>query len=216
MLAADTELDFLSQGAQPTGCKMAIPEHSISMVADANQLVVSQELPEDGGDLFFHITESLAKMADEHFTPLGIESNGYAIESFLGLPSGEAVMKESLKLGSQFHTEVEKVVGMPASSKSLDYGFVSGSSELHITVRPVTFEKLVTQRFTAGFRSSETVKRSVERWNRQAEKAKTPLEHALMSMTDLIENNPPKGTLKKHFERLLDIDKKLKEFGIVK
>jgi len=87
---------------------------------------------------------------------------------------------------------------------------------LHITVRPVTFEKLVTQRFTAGFRSSETVKRSVERWNRQAEKAKTPLEHALMSMTDLIENNPPKGTLKKHFERLLDIDKKLKEFGIVK
>jgi hypothetical protein len=216
MLAAERELDFLPQDAKPTGCKMAIPEHALTMGIDSNQLAVIQELPEDGGELFFHVTEVLARLAEEHFTPLGIETNGYAIESFVPAASIETAMKESLKIGSQFHTELETVVGMPAASKSLDYNFVSGSSELHVTVRPVTFEKLVTQRFTAGFHSSETAKRAVERWNRQAEKTKVPLEHALMLMTDLMETNPPKGALKKQFDRVLDIDTKLKDFGFTK
>jgi len=216
MLAAEQELDFLPQDAKPIGCKMAIPEHALTMAGDANQMIVNQELPEDGGKLFFHVTEVLARLAKEHFTPLGIETNGYSIESFVPVASIETAMKESLKLGSRFHADLEAVVGMPAASKSLDYNFVSGSSELHVTVRPVTFEKLVTQRFTAGFHSSETVKRAVERWNRQAEKTKVPLEHALMLMTDLVETNPPNEALKRHFDRVLDIDRKLKDFDFTK
>ncbi len=215
MIAAQEELDFLPQDAKPSGCKMAIPEEDITMSADTNQLVVTQELPvrEDAAAFFFEITNALSALASEYFKPVGIESNGYASESFLPMDSMEAAVKESLRLGGQFQSEVEKVVGMTAYSQELDYQFISGNSELHVNVRPVTFEKKTVQRFAPGFRSSTETRHVIERWNKKADKASLPVQYALMLMTDLIEKEPPVDALQKHFDRMIEIDHKLNAFG---
>lgn len=215
MVAAERELRFLPQEAKPVGCKMAIPEEDITMNADANQLLVTQELPEgiEVDPVFFGITDTLSALASEYFKPLGIETNGYACESFLPMDSMDAAVKESLRLGGQFQSKVEQVVGMTAYSQELDYQFISGNSELHVNVRPVTFEKQTVQRFAPGFRSTEESKRVIERWNKKANKSPLPVQYALMLMTDLVEKEPPADSRKKHFDRMEEIDQKLKAFG---
>jgi len=214
MLAAEREFSCIPKDARPIGGQMEIPELGITIQVDARELAVSQEFPSADANDFFEITDGLAELSEKFFQPSGIHSNGYAKESFIPMTSVEASLKASLALGGDFHSELAKTVGMPAAFKTIDYNFVAGKSELHLTVVPVTFEQKSTISYAAGFRTSELQKEQIDRKNKKNSRRSIQVDHALMMTVDLLELDPPQNALKNHFQRVLAIDKALKESGL--
>jgi len=210
MIEAEEELDCVPLEARPTGGKLEIPEIGIMVAVDSKELSVTQEFTDDEGERFLTIVQGLALLADKHFEPNGIHSNGFACESFQPMGSVPAALKESLNLGSDFHVHLSRIVGMPPAFKSLDYNFISGKSELHVTAAPVTFEKRTATKYAAGLRANDLQRKQIDRQNAKSDRTNLKADHALLMMVDLIESDPPPNTLKEHFERLMVIDGALK------
>jgi hypothetical protein len=210
MIHAENDFSCIPTEARPTGGKLEIPELGIGILVDSAELSVSQEFPTDDGQQFFEIVEGLTNLAAEHFQPNGIHSNGFAHESFMPMGSISAALKESLELGGDFHSDLSKAIGMPAAFKTLDYNFISGKLELHFTLSPVTFEKRTSTKYAAGLRASQTQQKNVERKNVKSVRANLATDHALLLMSDLIESDPPDGSLPVHFQKLMNMDRALK------
>ena len=92
---------------------------------------------------------------------------------------------------------------MVASHKQIDYHFGAGSYELTVNIQPVTFERVAVARYNPDFRASPQRRKWIDRQNKRADRIKTGVGHALMLMVNLVEHEPPAGSLPKHFEQLL-------------
>jgi hypothetical protein len=203
MIQAVNDMDFMPGEIQVTGAKLEKPELGIKAAIDSNELVVTQEQPDDGKD-FLRACDDLSKLAANLFQPRRVWSNGFAYKAYWPFGSPEAVLKASLSLGENYEAELAKVFGMVASHKHLDYYFAAGSYEFRVNIQPVTFERVAIARFNPDFRSSPERRRRIERLNKRAERIKTGVAHALMLDLDLIEHEPPTPPdLQKHFDQLL-------------
>ena len=211
MAEAEEKYSCIPQEAKPSGAFLEMPESGIIIRADTKELGITQELPTDNGEEFLALTLNLVALAESHFEPSRIQSNGFAIESYSPMASIDAALAESLKLAGDFHTELAKSVGMSAAFKSLDYNFISGKADLHVTVRPTTFERVSTTKFAAPFHASEAQKKETQRRNQKNERSNLGADHALVSMADLIEYDPPPDALKQQFDKLIQIDDALKK-----
>ncbi|MGH8093982.1 MAG: hypothetical protein ACREIF_10990 [Chthoniobacterales bacterium] len=206
MVRAVTELNFISGDIQVIGAKLEKPESGIKAAVDANALVVTQEQPLDGGD-FFEACQSLSNLAIQLFEPTKVASNGFAQKLYWAFSSAEAALKATLKLGDASQDKLSKEFGMTASHKHVEYHFKSGSYELGVTIQPVTFERVARTHFNAKFRSSEEQRRRIDRLNKRADRVEFGAAHALMLDLDLIEHEPPSGSLQKHYDWLMQLKK---------
>jgi hypothetical protein len=202
MLAATREMDFMPREAKPTGAMMGIPEKGISVALDASEMVVTQEQPEDAVESFQQICMGLDSLANKFFSPTAIVTNGLASKSIWPMPSTDAALASTLKLGDTMHADLAKVVGMVPAHTKVDCNFSSGSMELHVVVQAVTFERVSVSHHTAGFQASASKKRRAERLNKAAEHYDPTLHDGLMLEVDLIEIGPPKTSLENHFREL--------------
>lgn len=96
---------------------------------------------------------------------------------------------------------------MPVSHKHLEYHFSSGSYEFSVIIQPVTFERVAKTHFNPDFRASPEQRRRIDRLNKRADRVKNGAAHALMMDLDLIEQEPPASSLRKHFDQLLQMKK---------
>ena len=202
MIRAIDEMGFMAGEIQVTGAKLEKPELGIKAAVDSDQLIVTQEQPDSGKD-FFEACDGLATIATSLFRPRRVWSNGFAYKAYWPFSSPEGALKASLSLGDKYHVELAKAFGMVASHKHLDYHFAAGSYEFNVNIQPVTFERVAIARFNPDFRASPERRKRIERLNKQAERIKTGVAHALMIDLDLIENDPPDSSLRKHFDQLL-------------
>jgi hypothetical protein len=154
MLAACDSMDFMAIEAKPTSAALDIPERGISAGVDSAALVVTQELPEDSGEFFLKIFTGMSSLADYHFKPQAIITNGLATKSLWPTPDAEKALASTLKLGDSFGVDLAKAVNMVSAFKKLDYNFASGSLELHVVVQAVTFEKISLTRHNPSFQAS--------------------------------------------------------------
>lgn len=206
MVRAVTEFDFLAGDIQVIGAKLEKPEVGIRASVDTNQLTVMQEQPLDGDD-FFEACQNLSSIAIKEFQPTKVASNGFAQKLYWPFPSPEAALKASLTLADGQQAELSKELGMQISHKHLEYHFKSGSHELAVVIQPVTFERLARTHYNADFRSSTEQRRRIERLNKRSDRVTDGAAHALMMDLDLIEYNPPSGSLRKHYDWLMQLRK---------
>ena len=202
MIQAMNKLNFMPGEAQVIGAKLEKPELGIKAAVDSNELTLTQEQPNDDKE-FFEASEGLAKLTIELFNPGRVWTNGFAYRAYWPFTSPEAALKGSLSLGDKYQTELEKVFGMVASHKQLDYHFAAGSYELTVNIQPVTFERVAVARYNPDFRASPQRRKWIDRQNKRADRIKAGVGHALMLLLDLVEHEPPSGSLPKHFEQLL-------------
>jgi hypothetical protein len=202
MLEAVEKLDFISSETKATGAKMEKPEKGIVATIDTLELVVRQDLPEDGGQNFFKSCEQLAELAARHFSPKRIQKNGFAEKLYWPTTSPQAALKASLTLGDEFHNSLAKSIGMIPSRKGWDCHFSSGSMDFHIIVQPVTFEKVTLHKHTADFQASRQQVQRVERLNANTRRFTQDFSHALSVDLDLVEFDPPEQSLRRQFDEL--------------
>ncbi len=113
------------------------------------------------------------------------------------------IKKAACRLGEKYQAELEKAFGMVASHKQLDYHFAAGSYELSVNIQPVTFERVAVARFNPDFGASPRRRKWIDRQNKRADRVKAGVGHALMLLVDLVEHEPPAGSLSNHFGQLL-------------
>ena len=214
MAEAEQELDCIPVDARPTGAKLEIPEIGVSITADSREMVVTQEFPSNDGEGFLKIVEALVSLAEKHFRPASVQSNGFALESFLPMTSVSAGLKETLSFGGDFHVHLSRIVGMPPVFKALDYTFTSGKSELHVTATPATFEKRTVTKYTAPMHATALQRKQVERRNAKNGRSDLQTEHAVLLSADLIEFDPPLKGINEHFLKLLAIVEALKKSNL--
>src|SRR6266480_2399807 len=202
MIQAIKKLDFVAGEAQVIGAKLEKPELGINAAVNSNELTLTQEQPTDDKE-FFEACEELSKLAIELFEPGQVWANGFAYRGYWPFTSPEAALKGSLSLGEKYQAELEKAFGMVASHKQLDYHFAAGSYELSVNIQPVTFERVAVARFNPVFRASPQRRKWIERLNKRADRVKAGVGHALMLLLDLVEHEPPAGSLSNHFGQLL-------------
>ncbi len=118
------------------------------------------------------------------------------------MPNAEWPLAASLIFGDTFHVELGKMLGMVPAHKKIDCNFSSGSMDLHVLLHPVTFEKVWINRYTANFKASSAQKQRIDRQNKFADRVSVPLSHALMLELDLMEDEPPQGSMDMHFNEL--------------
>ena len=202
MLRAEAELNLMPQETKPSGTRMEMPEEGLLAVVDTTEIQVTQEIVKDGGEVFLRTCQALASLVVEIFAPTRIQSNGFASKSFWRATSVEQARQMSLQFADTGLGETAKNLGMVPCESILDRRFTSGSYELRVRVLPVTFESIKFQRVNAGARASaETVKR-IERLQKKAERVGAIDPHALMLEVDLVEFDPPAGSLGVHFAQL--------------
>jgi hypothetical protein len=211
MLRAENELDLMPDEAKPTGARMALPEEGLAVVIDSAQLVVSQEIVKDEGEVFRRTCSGLSALVAEIFAPRRIQSNGFASKSFWPAASVERARQMSLRFAEPSVAETGKGLGMVPCEAILDQRFASGSYELHVRLLPVTFESVRLQRVHAGARASTEALRRVERMQKKAERVGTIEPHALMLDVDLVEFDPPPDSLEAHFAELRKRERHLQE-----
>ncbi len=211
MLAAEDKLRLMPEEAKPSGCKMVHPENGIVVTLDTIELSVAQEFHSDGGSMFVEICQSLAGMVEEFFTPRNVESNGFASKTHWAQSSSDQAMAASLKLPKGIAVDLAREVEMPARQENINCRFASGSMELRVEVKPMTFQSFSYQRFTPPHRSTPTQLQRMERLNRKADRMDTTLGHGLMMELDLIEYEPPPAPLSHHFEQLLKKESSLQK-----
>ncbi len=202
MVAAVENMDFMPGETKPTGAKLEIPESGLKATIDCMELAVVQELPDDNGEYFLKTCSGLAALAVEYFTPKSVVRNGFASKSYWPMPSAESTLVASLTFGDTFQVELGKSLGMAPAHKRIDCNFSSGSMDLHVLLHSVTFEEVSVNRRTANFKASSAQKKRVDRLNKFADRFSVPLSHALMLELDLIEAEPPQGTMDNHFNEL--------------
>jgi hypothetical protein len=200
MLEAIERLDFVCTEPKPTGAKLEIPEKGIVATIDSQELAIRQDLPEDDGAFFLETSQELARIAGKHFNPQHVQKNGFASKRYWPMTSAEATLKASLALGDKFHLDLAKLIGMVPTRKGFDCHFNSGSMDFHVILQAVTFEKVTLHKHTPDFRASAEQRRRVDRLNQNTQRFKSDFSHALMLDTDLVEFDPPLGSLEKHFE----------------
>ena len=202
MIQAINKLDFVPGEAQVIGAKLEKPELGIKAAVDSNELTLTQDQPTDGKE-FFEACEGLAKLAVGVFEPRRVWSDGFAYRAYWPFASPEAALKGSLSLGDSYQIELQKAFGMVASHKQLDYHFGAGSYELAVNIQPVTFKSVAVARYNPDFRASPQQRKWIERQNKRADRIKAGVGHVLMLLLDIVELEPPAGSLPKHFEQLL-------------
>jgi len=215
MVHAVDEMDFLPGEIQITSAQLQKPEVGIKAAVNSSDLTVTQEQPGDGKD-FLGACDGLSRLAMGLFRPRRVWSNGFLCKMYWPFNSPEAALKASLTLGDEYQIKLERTFGMKASHKHLDYHFAAGSYEFRVNIQPVTFNQVTVARFNPQFGSSPEQRSRIERLNKQAERLKTGVAHALMLDLDLIEHEPPEPPdLEKHFEQLLKAKRSAIElFGI--
>jgi hypothetical protein len=207
MVRAVDKMDFVPGEIQITSAQLQKPEAGIKAAINSSDLTVAQEQPSDGND-FFGACDDLARLAMELFRPRSVWSNGFMCRIYWPFNSPEAALRASLAVGDEYQVTLERTFGMKASHKHLDYHFAAGSYEFRINIQPVTFNQVTVARFNPQFRSSPEQRRRIERLNKQAERLKSSVAHALMLDLDLLEYEPPEPPdLKRHFEQLLKAKK---------
>jgi len=207
MVRAVDQMDFVPGEIQITSAQLQKPEAGIKAAVNSSDLTVAQEQPGDGRD-FFGACDGLARLAMELFRPRGVWSNGFMCRIYWPFNSPESALRASLVVGDEYQVTLERTFGMKASHKHLDYHFAAGSYEFRVNIEPVTFNQVTVARFNPQFRSSPQQRRRIERLNKQAERLKGGVAHALMLNLDLIEYEPPEPPdLERHFEQLLKAKK---------
>ncbi len=181
ILEAVERLNFVPGETKPSGAKFEIPELGLKATVDTTELITVQEIPGEETDTFLKTCVDLVALVHKHFTPKRVVKNGFAAKYFVGFANAEAALQASLKFGDDYHQELGKVLGMV----------------------PVTFEKLASFRRAATFKASRDEKAQVERHNMSADRTDRIPGHAVMLELDLIEFDPPKDALEKHFQELL-------------
>ena len=194
MLAAGDKMNFVPGEAKPTGGKLEIPEKGVSVTFNAIEMSASQEFASDNGDFFVSLCSGLVALVSDYFKPRSILSNGFALKSYWPSHTADDLLSASLTLGGNFQVDLGKVLGMAPKSKKLDYFFASGSTDFHVVVEPVTFERVNLPRKNANFRANRLERGRVDRYNRFATHVNTDLEHAILMTRDIIENDPPDAT----------------------
>jgi hypothetical protein len=216
ILEAVERLNFVPGETKPSGAKLEIPELGLKATVDTTELNAVQEIPGEETKPFLKACVDLVALAHKHFTPTRVVKNGFAAKYFVGFANAEAALQASLKFGDDYHQELGKVLGMVPAHKHLDYNFASGSLDLHVSLQPVTFEKLASFRRAATFKASRDERAQVERHNLSADRTGRIPGHAVMLELDLIEFDPPKDALEKHFQELLRLRSVLrKQFDVL-
>ncbi|MEI6809917.1 MAG: hypothetical protein WCN95_14460 [bacterium] len=118
------------------------------------------------------------------------------------MSSSDSALATSLKLGKGLAAELARDVDMPARQESIDCHFAAGSMDLNFQIHPVTFQSLTVQKFTPPPLATAAQRRRFARLNRKAEHMDTSLRQGIMMELDLLEFDPPTGSLEKHFEQL--------------
>lgn len=203
MLEAEERLNFMSVDAKPIGAKFEMPEHGIKCTVDASELFLLQELPGDDSSRFLSLAQELSSLAEKHFTPRHTSSIGLALRSFWPLNSADQALAASLHLKDPVQMEMGKTLGMVPRDKKLDFHFTSGSMLLHVSIEALTFEKIAVNRQNPNFSASHAQKEKIDRINKGAERFQVHLSHALSLDLDLIESDPPKDSLKNHYDQLM-------------
>jgi hypothetical protein len=211
IMAAVEKMDFMPGEVKPTGAKLEIPEHGLTATVDSLDLVVVQEIPEEGENVFFSNCLGLSQLANEHFTPTKVVRNGFAVKSYWPITSVDTLLATSLRFGEPSHEPLAKLLGMVPAHRRLDCTFSSGSMDLHVLLHPVTFERVSINRQNASFQATSAQKHRVERFNKFADRFNVHLSHALLLELDLTEVDPPAGSMTKHFNELQLYTKKLRE-----
>lgn len=203
MVHAVEKMGFLPGDTLVTGAKLEKPEAGIKAEVDTASLVLSQEQPE-GGEEFFVACQMLSDLATGLFKPKAVWSNGFAYKTYWAFSSPEAALKASLTLGEKYQDELAKSFGMVPSHKHLDYSFAAGSSELQVSIQPVTFERVAVSHYNPDFRSSPGRKEQIKRLNQRADRIKGGVAHALMLHLDMVEHEPPPPPgMRRHFDQLV-------------
>ena len=212
VLEAERTLKTMSTETLVTGAKMEIPEDGIQISVNTIELVVFQEMIDDGGERFFNVCESVSKLAVDMFEPVAVERNGFASKKYQRCTKSEEGSEMSLGFDdSSLHDELSKAIGMVPLQRSLDLQFKSGNTLLRCRLHPLTFEKIAVQRHNAGAGATEEQKARANRFNKKADRMDRGFTHALMLEVDLMETNPPQSSLRHQFEDLLK-----KETAIIK
>lgn len=202
MLEAERELNFMPGEIKPAGAKMEMPERGIKSSVDAAEIFVLQELPGEGDADFLSICMNLCELANKHFQPSRIASNGFALRTFWPLQTADAALAASLHPADEAQLQLGKLLGMVPRDKRLDLNFTSGSMLFHVILEAITFEKIAVSRHNPSFSASTAQKERIAKLNKLAERFSVHLSHALMLDIDLIEADPPQDSLKPHFEQL--------------
>jgi hypothetical protein len=196
---------------------MEIPENGVHVTCDVNFLDVIQELPGTGTKYFVDLCKSLAEMTARHFNPKGIARNGFACKSYWSFANSEDMLAASLKFNTAYCAELGKLVGMIPSQQRMDYWFVSGSKDFHLTLQPSTFERVNLGKQAANFQATKGAKSIIDRRNKFAERIGGIVSHALILEVDLMEDNPPKDTqLEKHFAEVAKASEALRNYFTIK
>lgn len=211
MLQAEKSSGFIPVETKPTGARMQVPEQGILASVDSQELTLIQEQPTDDGKLFLKVSMTLAGLVTSCFAPTVVVRNGFASKLCHSMKSPDAALKASLGFGVEHQNVLSKTVGMAASHKNIDYTFSAGSFELHVLLRPVTFEQVAIQKWNPGFRASATQRQNIARLNQRTERMSKDFGYALMLELDLMEFDPPENSLEKHFKELKTKEAALKD-----
>ena len=203
MVRAELELGFVAGDAQPTGAKMDHPDHGTHLELDVNGLSIRQESPRDNGATFLESTVGVSKLANELVLPNRIYYSGFAAKHVLLFSSEAEVFVASLRFGMPYYNQLADSLGMSPHMQEFTCDFTSGSYELQVALKPVSFNSVKRDvRRTYGFRSTENQRRNVDRWNALEDARNPPHGYALMLEIDLREQNPPEDSLPQQFAAL--------------
>jgi len=199
MTVAEDEFGILPLEAKPSGAKMTVPDRGIQIFLDTTELRVSQDQPRDDGLAFKEICSIMAKLVAIHIAPKLVENTGLLRRHFWQLGSLEKSFARTLTIMEEKESPLADVVQMPSLFKVTQRSFQSGSYDFHFKIEPVNFEQLVRQKFTISHGSTSTQKKRIEGLNKYNEDLNVDLDYGLMLDADLIEHNPAKNSLEKHF-----------------
>jgi hypothetical protein len=203
---ASAEKMMLPTGDQlPSGGNMEKPEIGLRLEFNSDFLRVSHELPGDDVETFIQHAEYFSRLYRELFSPLGVERNGVALNSFLPFADVKQAERESLAWNMSFHDTVSKTLGMVAEAHTSEFRLASGSRHLRVKIHPATFETVQTIRKNAGSTALPRKQQAIQRQNAGVRRAlEESLQHALCVDLDLTEDAPPESSIRPLVEELLE------------
>lgn len=207
LVRAENELQFLpKEDAAPTGASMMWPEEQMECALNADRLEIVQIHPTSGVQTFVETCDAFASLAREVIRPEATAVMACGCASFLRLPSEEAALKASLAFAHS--AELDLNLDMSLREAELRRTYRSGSCDMILHARPVSFRHRQGATQLPAFDAHEGVRRRASRINEgQRKTADIQAGYGLHLSLVLREYEPAENGIEKLFKKVLEYRK---------
>ncbi len=208
MVEIERDLDFIpKENAQPTGCKMVIPESGFEVTVTANELLLRQE----GGTLDFEsfsaMAEDLSKRVIHLFEPTSVVSNGTSFHAFKRFDTEPKSLSSLLGKWGAYEDPLAERLGMKPVTKSAEFTFAAGSYRLVMKINPASLRLNPAPIEAPHYNDTAARREMIRRKNIGADRFPRETAYGLLFDMDLAEDTPPPDGIPKQFielKRLLE------------